>query len=99
MKTVVKRLRKEANKHGLGLEEYLLKLNTREHGSKERAFKLLNEVREEFNKSSVRQAAEKTWGAPSLAVKAYASWKEGKRLKSRRELWDYKEVLVGELGD
>ncbi len=38
-------------------------------------------------------------GAAALAVKAYAYWKEGRRLVSHRELWEYKTRVVRELGE
>ena len=47
----------------------------------------------------MRQAAEKAWGAAALAVKAYAMWREERRLASHGELWRYTEVLVKELGE
>jgi len=34
-----------------------------------------------------------------LAIKAYATWREGKRLTSRRELWEYEKTVVRELGE
>ncbi len=60
---------------------------------------LLEEAREELGKGDVRQAAEKLWGAAALAVKAYALWRDGERLTSRRELWGYKRRLEEELGE
>jgi len=38
------------------------------------------------------------WSAVALAVKAYALWREGKRLSSHSELWGYKRKLKEELG-
>jgi len=38
------------------------------------------------------------WSAAALAVKAYALWREGKRLSSHSELWGYKRKLEEELG-
>ena len=38
-------------------------------------------------------------GRSGLAIKAYALWKEGKRLISHGELWEYSEKLVKELGE
>ena len=46
----------------------------------------------------MRQAAEKVWGAAALVVKAYAEWREGRRLTSHGELWEYKRVIEKELG-
>ncbi len=47
----------------------------------------------------VGRAAEKIWGAASLAVKAYAWKRENKRLVSHRELWEYARKISRELGD
>ena len=65
----------------------------------EAAQDLLAQARAELGKGDVRQAAEKAWGAAALAVKAYAMWREGRRLASHGELWRYTEVLVKELGE
>jgi len=59
---------------------------------------LLEEARRELERGDVRQAAEKVWGAVALAVKAYAYWREGRRLASHRELWEYKDRVAEELG-
>ena len=64
----------------------------------EAARELLEQAREELRRGDVRQAAEKAWGAAALAVKAYASWREGRRLVSHGELWKYTLVLRKELG-
>jgi hypothetical protein len=48
---------------------------------------------------NVRQAAEKVWAAAVLAVKAYALWRDGKRLTSHRELWEYRRRLESEIGE
>ena len=99
-------LRREAEKAGLGLEEYVLDLVLQgldpEERSKEyieAAEELLEEARGELEKGNVRQAAEKLWGAAALAVKAYAAWREERRLSSHRELWEYRRVLEKELGE
>lgn len=52
-----------------------------------------------MRRGDVRQAAEKLRAAAVLAVEAYALYRDGKRLSSHRELWDYKGVLVKELGE
>ena len=65
----------------------------------EAAQDLLAQARAELGKGDVRQAAEKAWGAAALAVKAYAMWREGRRLASHGEFWRYTEVLVKELGE
>ena len=60
---------------------------------------MLGESREELSKSNIRQAAEKLWGAAALAVKAYAYWREGKRLSNHGELWEWKRRLEDEFGE
>jgi len=55
-------------------------------------------AREELERGGVRQAAEKLWGAAALAVKAYAAWRDGKRLASNGELWEYTRRMMAELG-
>ena len=105
-RSATERLEKEARKLGLGLEEYILELALKDLDPRERAQEyieasknLLQQAREELRKGDVRQAAEKLWGATALAVKAYAEWKDGKRLTSHRELWEYKDIVVDELGE
>ena len=65
----------------------------------EAAEDLLEEAREELGKGNVMQAAEKLWGAAALVVKAYAYLREGKRLTSHGELWEWKRRLEDELGE
>ena len=50
------------------------------------------------SKGGVRQAAERLWDAATLAVKAYALWREGKRLSSHGDLWEYKRRMKKEIG-
>lgn len=88
---LARRVRKEAEKLGMTGEEYLIELVIRGLGPPERA-------RKELGKGDLRQAAEKLWGATALAVKAYATWREGWRLTSHRGLWEYKERLAADLG-
>ena len=102
---VARRLREEAAKQGLGAEEYLLDLLTQDMDPKDRAREyleasreLLSEAREELEKGNVRQAADKVWGAAALAIKAYALWRDGRRLASHGELWKYKSVVAEDLG-
>ena len=104
-RSVARRLRLEAESQGMGLEEYLVELvassldppeRAREYA--EAASELLEQAREELVRGDTRQAAEKLWGAAALAVKAYASWRDGKRLTSHGELWRYTLVLRRELG-
>ena len=103
--SVARRLRAEAEKAGLTLEEYLVELVARDLDPPERAREyaeaardLLEQARGELGKGDVRQAAEKLWGAAALAVKAYASWRDGRRLTSHGELWEYTRRMMAELG-
>ena len=102
---VIRRIREEAHKLGMTYEEYLVELITQglnPHDKAveyiETALELLNKAREELRRGDVRQAAEKLWGATALAVKAYAWWKEGRRLTSHGELWEYSKRIMEELG-
>ena len=102
---IAEKLKREAQKLGLGLEEYILELalkdldpSERVRGYIEAAKNLLEQAREELEKGDARQAAEKLWGATALAVKAYAEWRDGRRLTSHRELWEYSKKLMDELG-
>ena len=104
--STAKRLRREAEKNEMSVEEYVLELlgtsldpANRAREYIEGARQLLEQAREELEKGDVRQAAEKLWGAAALAVKAYASWREGRRLTSHRELWEYSKKLINELGE
>jgi len=101
-----RRVREEAEKLGVSVDEYMVELLSQELDPKDRAreyieaaMDLLGQARGELGKGDVRQASEKLWGAAALAVKAYAYLREGKRLTSHGELWEYKRRLEGELGD
>jgi len=103
---VAERARSEAERRGLSLEAYIVELLTQRLDPRERAFEyieaaeeLLAMAREELERGDIRRAAEKAWGAAALAVKAYAEWREGRRLSSHRGLWEYKDVVAGELGE
>ena len=103
---LARRVREEAEKYGLSVEEYLVEVLSQGLDPKDRALEyveaaedLLEEAREELGKGNVRQAAEKLWGTAALAVKAYAYLREGKRLTSHGELWEYKRRLEDELGE
>ena len=103
---LARRIREEAEKLGVSVDEYLVELlsqglDPREKAAEyvEAAEELLREAREELEKGDVRQAAEKLWGASALAVKAYAYWRDEKKLSGHRELWEYKRKLVEELGE
>ena len=103
---LAKRVREEAEKLGISVDEYLVELLSQGLDPKEKAVEyieaaeeLLKEAREELSEGNVRQAAEKLWGTAALAVKAYAYWRDEKRLASHGELWEYKRRLEEELGE
>lgn len=103
---LAKRVREEAAKLGFSVDEYLVEVLSQGLDPRDRAREyieaaedLLKEACEELEKGNVRQAAEKLWGAAALAIKAYAYWREGKRLTSHGELWEYKRRLEDELGE
>lgn len=105
-RSIAEKLEKEAQRPGLGLEEYILELTLKDLDPSERIYEyvevsksLLEQAREELRKGDVRQAAEKLWGATALAIKAYAEWKDKRRLISHGELWEYSKVLMDELGN
>ena len=102
---LAERIRGEAERQGLSVEEYLVELLASGLDPRERAREyieaardLLEEAREELREGNVRQAAEKLWGAAALAVKAYAWAREERRLTSHGELWEYARSLRRELG-
>ncbi|BEP17241.1 PaREP1 family protein [Pyrofollis japonicus] len=103
---LARRIREEAKKLGFSVDEYLVELLSQNMDPRDRAreyveaaMDLLKEAKEELSRGNVRQAAEKLWGAVALAVKAYAYWREGRRLTSHGELWEYKRRLEEELGE
>ena len=103
---IAKRVREEAEKLGLSVNEYLVELLNQSLDPKYRAREyvevakdLLGEAHDELKKGNARQAAEKIWDAAALTVKPYAYWREGKRLTSHGELWEYKRRLEEELGE
>ncbi len=105
-RTIIEHAKREAKKLGISLEEYLLELVSSGLDPKDKAAEyikvaeeLLEQSREELRKGDLRQAAEKVWGAAALSIKAYAYWKEGKRLASHGELWEYKDRLSKEIGE
>ncbi len=99
------RVRREAERLGLSVDEYLVELLTQDLDPPGRAREyieaargLLEQAREELERGDARQAAEKLWGAAALAVKAYAYWREGRRLSSHRELWEYMRAMTKDIG-
>ncbi|MHA1711998.1 MAG: PaREP1 family protein [Candidatus Freyarchaeota archaeon] len=105
-KAVAQRLEKKAREAGVSLSEYLFTIVTRDLDPNTRAewyidgaSELLDQAREELGKGDLRQASEKIWGACALSIKAYASFKEGKRLESHGDLWIYKNKVAQDLGE
>lgn len=103
---LARRVIDEAKRLGFSVDEYLVEVLSQGLDPKNRAREyveaaeeLLGEAREELEKGDVRQAAEKLWGAAALAIKAFALWREGRRLTSHGELWEWKRRLEGELGE
>ncbi len=103
---LAKRVKEEAERLGFTVDEYIVELLSQGLDPKDRALEyvnaakdLLKEAQRELGEGNTRQAAEKLWGAAALAVKAYAYWRDGKRLSSHGELWEYKRRLEDELGE
>jgi len=106
LRSIMEKLYSKASKLGVSLEVYVLELVLREFDPSghvriyaDAARDLLRQAREELEKGNFRQAAEKVWGAAALAVKAYAEWREGRRLSSHGELWEYKRIMEREVGE
>ena len=105
-RSIVEYVRKKARELGMSIEEYLTELliqdldpHDRAREYIESAKELLIQAHKELEEGDLRQAAEKLWGATALTVKAYAWWKESRKLSSHGELWEYKDKLVEELGE
>lgn len=103
---LAERVRKEAERLGSSVDEYLVELLSQDLDPQEKAGEyleaareLLEKARRELEEGDVRQAAEKLWSAAALAVKAYAYHREGRRLTSHGELWEYKRLLEEMLGE
>ena len=104
-RSIVERIERDAKRAGLSLEEYIIELIFQSLDPDERILEyvdvakdLLEQAMEELRKGDVGQAAEKVWSAAALAVKAYAEWRERRRLTSHGELWEYMRKMVKELG-
>ncbi len=97
--------RKKRENLGLSLEEYVLDLVLTDLDPVERAREyievakdLLGQAEEELAKGDIRQAAEKLWSAAALTIKACAEYREGRRLGSHKELWEYMGIMVSDFG-
>ena len=105
-KGVAEELRRKADDLGLSIVEYIIEIalqgldsSNRTKKYAESALELLKHAKEELKKGNPRQASEKIWGATALAIKAYASWREGKRITSHSGLWEYERILTKDIGD
>ncbi len=104
--SIARRVREEAEKHGMTPEEYILEVLTRDLDPEEKvrdyieaARILIIQAKEELEKGDLRQACEKIWGACALAIKAYVLARKKQELKSHKDLWIYKDEVVRELGE
>ncbi len=105
-KTLFEKLKREAEAEDIALEELIVEKlaadvdpTSRAEAYWETAEFLLKQATEELAKGDLRQASEKIWGAAALAVKAVAYKREGRRITSHGELWEYVSKLKEELGD
>ena len=103
-----RRLLSEAARRGIDLEflalELLADVLCEDEHSKAETYRsaaehFLARASEELSRGDLRQASEKIWGSAALAVKALAYEREGRRLTSHGELWEYINRLVAETGD
>jgi len=106
-KKVEEALRREAEKSGSSVEELVNEsealgapLDPRDRAELhlELCEKYPREAEELLSKGDYAQASEKSWGAAAQIVKVLAA-KEGKTLRSHRELWEFAGELVERLGD
>ena len=108
-KKVEEALRREAEKSGSSVEELVNEILSEALGApldpRDRAElhlelceKYLREAEELLSKGDYAQASEKGWGAAAQIVKALAA-REGKTLRSHRELWEFAGELADRLGD
>ncbi|MCC6050966.1 MAG: PaREP1 family protein [Thermofilum sp.] len=104
-----KKLRREASKRDVSVEELVAETSSEALGvpldPRDRAElhlelceKYLREAEKLLAEGDYSQASEKGWGAAAQIVKALAA-REGKALRSHRELWEYVDELVEKLGD
>ncbi len=105
-RSIAEKLRLEASRLGLSLEEYIIELAVQNLDPPliaqeyiKAAKELLEQSKQELKRGNVRQAAEKLWGSASLAIKAYIAWKKGKKIMSHRELWEYRRIVEKDLGE
>ena len=104
--SIIEKLSREAKKLDMSVKEYVIELISssldpleRAHEYIEASLSLLEQAIEEVKRGDIRQGAEKLWGATSLAIKAYAWWRDKRRLVSHGELWEYRRIVEKELGE
>ncbi|MCE4624908.1 MAG: PaREP1 family protein [Desulfurococcales archaeon] len=104
--SVLERLSIEVKRLGLVLEEYLVDLALSDLDSQERSRELAKAARhalmaakERISSEDIREAAKWLWVAASLSIRAFSEWKEGRRLHTHGDLWNYAGRLVVELGE
>jgi HEPN domain-containing protein len=105
-KGLYERLRKAAEAQGLPVEGYVLGLIAESvdptnlpESYREASEEPMRQAREELAKGDLRQAGEKAWGAAALMLKSLAYRRDGLRLSSHGELWEYVAKLAEETGD
>ncbi|RLE48622.1 MAG: hypothetical protein DRJ31_06815 [Candidatus Methanomethylicota archaeon] len=105
-KSIFERFKRLAEAEGIQVEELIVERLVRDLDPKTRVEAYwemcetyLKQAKEEMVKGDLKQASEKIWGSAALAVKAVAYAKEGRRLTSHRELWEYVNKLIKETDD
>ena len=103
---IFEKLRRAAEAQGVSVEGYVLSLiaesvnpSSLAESYWEASEELMRQARDELAEGDLRQAGEKVWGAVALALKSLAYKREGLRLSSHGELWQYVSKLVEETGD
>jgi len=100
------KLRRSAEAQGISIEGYVLSLIAESIDPEslaesywEASEGLLAQAKDELSKGDLRQAGEKAWGAAALALKSFAYKRDGLRLSSHGELWEYVSRLAEETSD
>ena len=108
-KKIEKKLKEEVERTGISEEELIIEalskflnepidLETKAEIHLKLSEKYIKDAEEFLTKKDLVQASEKAWGAATQIVKALAA-KEGKELRSHRELHRYVAELSKEKGD
>ncbi|MEM1611075.1 MAG: PaREP1 family protein [Sulfolobales archaeon] len=86
---IAEMLRREAEKHGLTPEEYILEHLIKNQDPVQRgreyieaSIDIIRQAEKELERGDLKQALEKIWGACALAIKAHALIKRNLRLES-----------------